>query len=102
MIEQTLFFEDYELGSRRMTTGRTVTRRFRRPCRPYRRFFPHHMDSEFCKDASRRTTDCPWHHDLFDRIGMTASLINPVAFSYGNDRLRFVRPVHIGDTIRTR
>jgi monoamine oxidase len=35
-------------------------------------------------------------------VGLTATLINPVAFSYGYDRLRFVRPVHIGDTIRTR
>ena len=31
---------------------------------------------------------------------MTAGDINPVAFSYGYDRIRFVRPVHIGDTIR--
>ena len=28
--------------------------------------------------------------------------INPVAFSYGYDRLRFVKPVFIGDTIRSR
>ena len=35
-------------------------------------------------------------------IGLTASAINPVAFSYGYDRLRFIRPVHINDTIRTR
>ena len=35
-------------------------------------------------------------------VGLTASVINPVAFSYGYDRLRFVRPVFIGDTITTR
>ena len=35
-------------------------------------------------------------------MGLTASVINPVSFSYGYDRLRFVRPVFIGDTIRTR
>ena len=35
-------------------------------------------------------------------VGLTATLINPVAFSYGYDRLRFIRPVFIGDTIRTR
>ena len=34
--------------------------------------------------------------------GLTATEINPRAFSYGYDRLRFVRPVFIGDTIRTR
>ena len=35
-------------------------------------------------------------------VGMTAGDINPVAFSYGYDRVRFIRPVHIGDTIRVR
>jgi acyl dehydratase len=33
-------------------------------------------------------------------VGMTAGDINPRAFSYGYDRLRFVKPVFIGDTIR--
>ena len=28
-------------------------------------------------------------------------MINPHAMSYGYDRLRFIRPVHIGDTITT-
>jgi acyl dehydratase len=35
-------------------------------------------------------------------VGMTASTINPHAMSYGYDRLRFVQPVFIGDTIRVR
>jgi monoamine oxidase len=35
-------------------------------------------------------------------IGLTATTINPHAMSYGYDRLRFIRPVFIGDTIRTR
>ena len=35
-------------------------------------------------------------------VGLTASVINPAAFSYGYDRLRFIKPVFIGDTIRTR
>lgn len=30
---------------------------------------------------------------------MTAGVINPRAMSYGYDRLRFVRPVFIGDTL---
>src|SRR3546814_17202397 len=34
-------------------------------------------------------------------IGLTATTINPHAMSYGYDRLRFIRPVHIGDTITT-
>ena len=35
-------------------------------------------------------------------IGLTASVINPVAFTYGYERLRFPKPVFIGDTIRSR
>ena len=35
-------------------------------------------------------------------IGLTASQINPVAFTYGYDKLRFPKPVFISDTIRTR
>lgn len=30
------------------------------------------------------------------------SVINPVAFSYGYDHLRFIKPVFIGDTIHTK
>jgi acyl dehydratase len=32
-------------------------------------------------------------------VGMTAGDINPQAMSYGYDRIRFIRPVFIGDTI---
>ena len=34
-------------------------------------------------------------------IGLTASEINPEAMSKGYDRLRFVKPVFIGDTIHS-
>jgi acyl dehydratase len=33
-------------------------------------------------------------------VGMTAREINQEAMSYGYDRLRFIKPVFIGDTIR--
>lgn len=103
MIEQTLFFEDYELGSRRMTTGRTVTETdFVVHAGHTGDFFPHHMDSEFAKTLPGGQRIAHGTMIFSIGIGMTASLINPVAFSYGYDRLRLVRPVHIGDTIRTR
>ena len=34
-------------------------------------------------------------------VGLTASVLNPHAFTYGYERLRFPKPVKIGDTIRT-
>jgi acyl dehydratase len=33
---------------------------------------------------------------------MTSGEINPEALSYGYDRLRFLKPVFIGDTLRVR
>ena len=65
-------------------------------------FYPHHMDAEWCKtqDFQRRIA----HGTLIFSIGvgMTAGEINPEAMSYGDDKLRFIKPVFIGDTIRVR
>lgn len=103
MIEQTQYFEDYDLGSQRMTTGRTMTETdFVVHAGHTGDFFPHHTDSEFAKTLPGGQRIAHGTMIFSIGIGMTASLINPVAFSYGYDRLRFVRPVHIGDTIRTR
>lgn len=33
-------------------------------------------------------------------IGLTADLVNEMAMTYGYDRLRFIKPVFIDDTIR--
>jgi acyl dehydratase len=35
-------------------------------------------------------------------VGMLAGEINDKAMSYGYDRVRFIRPVHVGDTITSR
>ena len=35
-------------------------------------------------------------------MGLTAGNVNPEAFTYGYDRLRFVKPVFIGDTLHVR
>ena len=98
IVEQ--FFEDYEIGFSRRTMGRTITE----PdivlhAGQTGDFFPHHMDKEWCatQDFGQRIA----HGTLIFSvgIGMTASTINPRAMSYGYDRLRFIRPVFIGDTI---
>src|SRR4029453_4417793 len=63
-------------------------------------FFPHHMDAQWCKtqDFGQRSAHGTLTFSV--AIGMTAGTINPRAMSYGYDRLRFIRPVFIGDTIR--
>lgn len=102
-MEQTIYFEEYEIGSSRMTSGRTITETdFVVHAGHTGDFFPHHMDAEFMKGTPFGQRIAHGTLVFSVGIGLTASVINPVAFSYGYDRLRFVRPVFIGDTIRTR
>jgi acyl dehydratase len=96
------FFEDYQIGFARRTMGRTITEAdIVIHAGQTGDFFPHHMDAEWCatQDFKQRVA----HGTLIFSIGigMTAGAINPRAMSYGYDRLRFVRPVFIGDTIQT-
>ena len=103
MSEQVIYFEDYELEAQRITYGRTITETdFVVHAGHTGDFFPHHMDAEFAKTLPGGQRIAHGTMVFAIGVGLTATLINPVAFSYGYDRLRFVRPVHIGDTIRTR
>ncbi|MGG4032940.1 MaoC/PaaZ C-terminal domain-containing protein [Paenibacillus cisolokensis] len=100
---RSIFFEDYELGAARQSAGRTITEAdIVLHAGQTGDFYPHHMDEEWCKTQpfGRRIA----HGTLVFSVavGMMAGEINPEAFSYGYDRLRFVRPVHIGDTIRAK
>lgn len=62
-------------------------------------FYPHHVDEEWCKTQPFGRRIAHGTLILSMGIGMTADTINPLAFSYGYDRVRFIRPVFIGDTI---
>jgi acyl dehydratase len=100
---QSIYYEDYEPGTVRNTLGRTITETdIVLHAGQTGDFYPHHMDAEWCKtqDFGQRIA----HGTLIFSIGvgMTAGSVNPDAFSYGYDRLRFVKPVFIGDTIRVR
>ena len=102
-MEQTTYFEEYEIGSSRKTSGRTITETdFVVHAGHTGDFFPHHMDAEFMKETPFGQRIAHGTLVFSIGVGLTASVINPVAFSYGYDRLRFVRPVFIGDTIHTR
>ncbi len=97
------YFEDYVTGASRKSYGRTITEAdIVLHAGQTGDFFPHHMDAEWCatQDFGQRIA----HGTLIFSvgIGMTATTINPRAMSYGYDRLRFVRPVFIGDTITAR
>ncbi|WP_292656473.1 MaoC/PaaZ C-terminal domain-containing protein [Mesorhizobium sp.] len=103
MMEQIQYFEDYEIGASRLTSGRTITETdFIVHAGHTGDFFPHHMDAEFMKTTPFGQRIAHGTLVFSVGIGLTATVINPVAFSYGYDRLRFIKPVFIGDTIRTR
>ena len=102
-MEQTIYFEDYEIGSVRESIGRTITETdIVIHAGQTGDFFPHHMDAEFAKTTDFGRRIAPGTLTFSVAVGMTANLINPAAFSYGYDRLRFINPVFIGDTIHVK
>ncbi|WP_223549062.1 MaoC/PaaZ C-terminal domain-containing protein [Aestuariivivens sp. NBU2969] len=98
---KTQFFEDYQIGHHRETLGRTITETdIVMHAGQTGDFFPHHMDTEWCKTQPFKKRIAHGTLTFSIAIGMTATEINPEAFSKGYDRLRFIKPVYIGDTIR--
>src|ERR1035438_4828069 len=93
-------FEDYETGSFRETLGRTITESdVVIHAGQTGDFYPHHMDAEWCKSQPFGQRIAHGTLIFSISVGMTAGDVNSVAFSYGYDRLRFIKPVFIGDTL---
>lgn len=96
------YFEDYEVGSSRTTTGRTITEAdVVLHAGQTGDLFPHHMDAEWCATQPFKERMAHGTLVMSVAVGMTAGDINPAAMSYGYDRVRFIKPVHLGDTITT-
>lgn len=94
------FFEDYEIGESRLSVGRTITEAdIVLHAGQTGDFFPHHMDAEWTKTQPIGARIAHGTLILSVGVGMTAGDINPQAMSYGYDRIRFIAPVYIGDTI---
>ncbi len=101
-MERNRFFEDYIVGELRETFGRTITETdFVVHAGHTGDFFPHHMDAAWCATQPFGQRIAHGTMTFAIGIGLTATEINPRAFTYGYERLRFPRPVHIGDTIRS-
>ncbi len=65
-------------------------------------FYPHHMDAEWCKGQEFKERIAHGTLVMTVAVGLSASAVNPQAFTYGYDRLRFIKPVFIGDTLHSR
>ena len=95
------YFEEFELTHTRSTKGRTVTETdIVIHAGQSGDFFPHHMDEEWCKTQPFKKRIAHGTLIFTIAIGLTADLVNETAMTYGYDRLRFINPVFIGDTIK--
>ncbi|MDT0677621.1 MaoC family dehydratase [Autumnicola musiva] len=97
------YYEEFEVGDERITIGRTITETdIVMHAGQTGDFFPHHMDEEWCKTQPFKKRIAHGTLIFSVAIGMTANVINEVAMTYGYERLRFTKPVFIGDTIKVK
>jgi acyl dehydratase len=95
-----LYWEDWQIGSTRVSSGRTITEAdIVLHAGQTGDFYPHHMDAEWCKTQPFGARVAHGTLILSVGVGQLAGEINEVAFSYGYDKVRFIAPVFIGDTI---
>src|SRR6476660_7283785 len=94
------YFEAFELNEKRSTGGRTVTETdIVIHAGQSGDFFPHHMDEEWCKTQPFKKRIAHGTLIFTMAIGLTADVVNEVSMTYGYERLRFIKPVFIGDTL---
>jgi acyl dehydratase len=97
------YFEEFELQEARETGGRTITETdIVMHAGQTGDFFPHHMDAEWCKTQPFGQRIAHGTLIFSVAVGLTAGAINEVAMTYGYERLRFIKPVFIGDTIKVK
>jgi acyl dehydratase len=100
MLTIDRWFDDFEIGESRDSVGRTITETdVVMHAGQTGDFFPHHMDAEWTKTQPFGQRIAHGTLVMSVAVGMTAGDINPQAMSYGYDRVRFIKPVFINDTI---
>jgi acyl dehydratase len=100
IVFEKKYFEDFELNDKRQTGKRTVIAEdIDFHAKESGDYFPHHMDEAWCNTQ-------PFKHRIAHgtliftiAIGLTADFVNEVSMTYGYERLRFIKPVFINDSI---
>lgn len=96
------YFESYVLNTVRNTATRIITEEdILIHAKQTGDFFPHHMDEAWCQTQPFKKRIAHGTLIFSIGIGLTAIEINEVAMTYGYERLRFIQPVFIDDTIKT-
>jgi monoamine oxidase len=89
-MTRTEYFEDYVVGAQRVTSGRTITETDVVVHAGHTGdYFPHHVDAEFARGTPFGQRIAHGTMTFAIGIGLTASQVNPVAFTYGYDRCDF-------------
>lgn len=95
------YFEEFQLNDVRHTKGRTITETdIVIHAGQSGDFFPHHMDEEWCKSQPFKKRIAHGTLIFTVAVGLTADFVNEVSMTYGYERLRFIKPVFINDTIK--
>ena len=98
-----ILYDDYDLNKEIETFGRTITEAdIVLHAGQTGDFYPHHMDAEWCKTQPFQQRIAHGTLIFSIAIGMSATVINLAAITYGYERLRFIKPVFIGDTIKVK
>ena len=98
-----LYFEEYQVGTVQDSMGRTITETdIVMHAGQTGDFYPHHMDAEWSKNSVFGQRVAYGTLILSVAAGQLAREMNEVAFSYGYDKVRFISPVFIGDTITSK
>ena len=100
IVFEKKYFEDFELNEKRQAGSRTVSAEdIDFHAKESGDYFPHHMDEEWCNTQ-------PFKHRIAHgtliftiAVGLTAGFINEASMTYGYERVRFIKPVFINDTI---
>ena len=95
------YFEEFNLQENRRTSERSISAAdIDFHAKESGDFFPHHMDEEWCKTQPFKKRIAHGTLIFTIAIGLTATFINEVSITYGYDRLRFIKPVFIDDSLK--
>lgn len=99
-VGEPVYYEQYEIGHEWTTLGRTITEAdVVLHAGQIGDRSPHHLDEHWSRQGPFGKRIAHGTMILAMSDGLMVQTINSVAFSYGYDRVRFIRPVFIGDTI---
>lgn len=94
-------WEDFAIGVKRVAPARKISADdILIHAKETGDFYPHHMDAEWCATQPFKKRMAHGTLVLSVAVGSLADEINDAAMSYGYDKVRFIAPVFIDDSIQ--